>query len=82
MLVSVVQQSKPVTHTLMKVKVKFTQSCPTLCDPLDYTVHGISQARILEWVAMPSCRGFSQPRELFSELAGRFFTTSTTWKAT
>ena len=33
-----------------KVKVKVTQSCPTRCDPLDYTVHGILQARILEWV--------------------------------
>ena len=30
------------------VKVKFAQSCPTLCDPMDYTVHGILQARILE----------------------------------
>ena len=30
-----------------KVKVKVTQSCPTLCDPMDYTVHGILQARIL-----------------------------------
>ena len=29
-------------------------SCPTLCDPMDYTVHGILQARILEWVAFPS----------------------------
>ena len=36
------------------VKVKVTQSCPTLCDPMDYTVHGILQARILEWVAFPS----------------------------
>ena len=35
----------------MAVKVKGTQSCPTLCDPMDYTVHGILQARILEWVA-------------------------------
>ena len=33
------------------MKVKVTQSCPTLCDPTDYTVHGILQARILEWVA-------------------------------
>ena len=32
------------------VKVKVTQSCPTLCDPMNYTVHGILQARILEWV--------------------------------
>ena len=34
-------------------KVKVTQSCPTLCNPMDYTVHGILQARILEWVAFP-----------------------------
>ena len=40
-----------------KVKVKVTQSCPTLCDPRDYTVHGILQARILEWVAFPFSRG-------------------------
>ena len=31
------------------VKVKVIQSCPTLCDPMQYTVHGILQARILEW---------------------------------
>ena len=31
-----------------KVKVKVTQSCPTLCNPMDFTVHGILQARILE----------------------------------
>ena len=36
-----------------EVKVKVTQSCPTLCDPMDYTIHGILQARILEWVATP-----------------------------
>ena len=35
-------------------KVKVTQLCPTLCDPIDYTVHGILQAKILEWVAFPS----------------------------
>ena len=34
-----------------KVKVKVAQSCPTFCNPKDYTVHGILQARILEWVA-------------------------------
>ena len=44
-----------------KVKVKVTQSCPTLCNP--HTVQGILQARILEWVAFPLSRGFSQPRE-------------------
>ena len=42
----------------MKVKVKVTQLCLTLCDPVDYTVHGILQARILEWVAYPFSRGF------------------------
>ena len=43
---------------------KLLQSCPTLCDPMDYgppgsSVHGILQARILEWVAMPSSGGSS-----------------------
>ena len=47
---------------IIKVKVKVTQSCSTLCDPMDYTVHGILQARILEWVAFPSCRRSFQPR--------------------
>ena len=37
------------------------RSCPTLCDPMDYTVHGILQARILEWVPFPFSRGSSQP---------------------
>ena len=46
-----------------KVKVKVTQSCPTLSDPMDSTVHGIFQARILEWVAFPFSRGSSQPRD-------------------
>ena len=45
-----------------KWKVKVAQSCPTLCDPMDYIVHGILQARILEWVAFPFSRGSSQPR--------------------
>ena len=58
------------------------QLCSTLCDPVDCSplgssVHGISQARILEWVAMPSSRGSSQPRDWtqVSCIAGRFFTT-------
>ena len=42
-------------------EVKVAQSCPTLYDPLDYTDHGIFQARILEWVATPFSRGSSQP---------------------
>ena len=45
------------------MKVKVTQSCPTLCDPMDYTVHGILQTRILEWVAFPFSRGSSQPKD-------------------
>ena len=36
------------------MKVKVAQTCLTLCDPMDYTVLGILQARILEWVACPS----------------------------
>ena len=58
-----------------------TQSCPTLhnhtdCSLPDSSVHGILQARILEWVAVPSCRGSSQPRDWtwVSCIAGRFFT--------
>ena len=46
----------------IKVKVKVTQSCPTLCDPIDYTVHGILQARILEWQPFPYSKGSSQPK--------------------
>ena len=48
---------------LYTMKVKVTQSCLTLCDPMDYTVHGILQARILEWVAFPFSMGSSQPRD-------------------
>ena len=57
------------------MKVKVGQSCLTLCDPMDYTVHGILQARILEWVAFPFSRGSSQPRDQIqvSHIAGRFF---------
>ena len=44
--------------------------------PMDYTVHGILQARMLEWVAMPFSRGSSQPRNWtqVSHIAGGFFT--------
>ena len=60
----------------MIVKVKVAQLCPTLCDPTDYTVHGILQARILEWVAILFSRGSSQPwdQTQASPIAGRFFT--------
>ena len=43
--------------------MKVTQLCLTFCDPVDYRVHGILQARILEWVAFPFSRGSSQPRD-------------------
>ena len=58
------------------VKVKVVQLYPTLCNPMDYTVHGILQARILEWVAFPFSRGSSQPRDQtqVSRIAGGLFT--------
>ena len=65
------------------------QLCPTLCNPMDCSppgssVHGILQARMLEWVIISSSRGSSQLRDLTMSLtspalAGRVFTTSTTW---
>ena len=53
---------------LVRVHAKSLQSCPTLCDPMDCSppdssVHGILQARILEWVTVPSSRGSSQPKD-------------------
>ena len=45
------------TQIEIKVKVKVAQLCPTLCDPMDYRVQGILQARILEWVAVSFSRG-------------------------
>ena len=56
-------------------EVKVTQSCPTLCDPMDYTVNGILQAKILECVAYPFSRGSSRPRNQtgVSCIVGRFF---------
>ena len=60
--------------TLLKMKV--TQSRPTLWDPTNYTVRGILQARILEWIAVPFSRVSSQPRDWtqVSLIAYRFFT--------
>ena len=62
------------------------QSYSNLCNPLgcsppEFSVHEVSQARILEWVAMPSYRGSSWPRDRtrVSRIAGRSFTTSATW---
>ena len=63
------------------MKVLVSQSCSALCDPMDWSplgssVHGIPQARILKWVAIPFSRGFSQSRDLTqaSHITGRFFT--------
>ena len=60
----------------LDMKVKVAQSSLTLCDPMDNTVHGILQARILERVAFPFSRGSSQPRDRtqVSHISGRFFT--------
>ena len=83
------------------VQAKLLQSCLTLCWPIDYSppgcsVHGILQARLLEWVAMewvamewvamprsrgPSVRGITPASLPSPALAGGLFTTSTTWEA-
>ena len=74
----------PAQHCVLfyyKAVLLVTQSCPTLCDAMEYSlpgfsVHRIFQARILEWVAIPFPRGTSEPRDrtLVPCLAGRFFT--------
>ena len=66
------------------------QLCLTLCDPMDHSppgfcVHGMFQARILEWIAISAFRGYSQPRDetyvsYISCTAGRFFTTESPGK--
>ena len=67
--------------------VLVSQSCPTLCDPMNCSppgssIHGILQARILEWIAIPFSRGSSWPRDQtqVSCTAGRFFTIWATGK--
>ena len=72
----------------MKVKSEVTQSCLTLCNPMDYrlpgsSIHGIFQARVLEWVAISFSRGSSWPRDwtwVFC-IAGRCFTVWATREA-
>ena len=72
-----------IISSFSKVKVKVTQPHLTHCHPMDYTVHGILQARILEWVAVPFFRGSSQPRNWtqVSHIAGGFFTSWATREA-
>ena len=72
----------------MYVCILITQSCLIICDPMDCSprgssVHGIPQARILQWVAIPFSRGSSQPRDQtqVSRIAGRFFTVWATREA-
>ena len=57
-------------------KVKVTQLLGTPCKPMDYSIPGILQARILEWVTFPFSRGSSQPRDRaqVSNIASGFFT--------
>ena len=57
-------------------EVKVTQLCLAFCDPMDYIVHGIFQARVLDWVAYLFSRSSSQPRDwtVVSCIAGGFFT--------
>ena len=64
------------------------QSCPNLCDPMDCSlpgssIHGIFQARVLEWAAISFSRGSSWPRDRsrISQIAGRHFTIWTTGEA-
>ena len=71
-----VPPGKPYT----KLAAKTLQSCPTLCDPIDgsppgSSVHGILQARILEWVAISSFRGCFQPRDQIHVSCLGFFNT-------
>ena len=78
-------------HTITSIYVKWsevTQSCLTLCDPIDCnllcsSVHRILQARILEWVAIPFPKGSSWPRDQtqVSCIAGKFFSIWTSREA-
>ena len=63
-----VEERRSMLSREVKVKMLVTQSCPTLCNPMDCrplgsSVHGILQARILEWAAVPFSRGSSAPRD-------------------
>ena len=68
--------SKISSDARLESESQVVQSRPTPCDPMDFTVHGILQARILEWVAYPFSRGSSWPRNWtrVSCIAGGFFT--------
>ena len=80
------------TSFLLLCVLRSLQSCLTLRNPMDYSlpgfsVHGILQARILEWVSISSSRESSQPRDrtctcfVYLHWQAGFFTTSATWEA-
>ena len=80
--------ASPNVWVLKKCHVLVTQLCLTLCNPMDCSppgssVHGILQARILEWVAIRFFRGSSWPRDRtqVSHIAGRYFIIWATWEA-
>ena len=68
--------SQSILKSQKQSEVKVAQSCPALCNPMDYTLLGILLARILEWVAFPFSRESSKPRDRtqVSHIAGGFFT--------
>ena len=55
----VLEMGTETKHIYIYESEEVAQLCLTLCQPMDYTVHGILQARILEWVAFPFSRGSS-----------------------
>ena len=73
---SFTSHSQPFVLVMVSECVKVAQLCLTLCDPMDYAVHGILQARVLEWVAFPFSGASSQLRDRtqVSCIAGGFFT--------
>ena len=79
------QQDEKTTYrmgeNIFKVEVLAAQLCSTFCNPVDcnlpsFSIHGILQARILDWVAISFSRGSSWPRNQtwISSIADRFFT--------
>ena len=74
-------QYSVLSHQFGESESEVAQSCPTLCDPMacslsGSSIHGIFQARVLEWIAIAFSRGLSQPRNRIrvSRTAGRRFT--------
>ena len=88
--VLVLPEFPPAIWKIVEYLSEVSQLCPTLCDPMDcsspgFSVHGIFQAGILEWVAISSSRGYSWPRDRtqVSCIAGRRFAlwaTREAWK--